>query len=211
MKNLIFMFLTLATFFGCEDEEASNNTPELNLVGNWNVNLEIYDSSSECTGTPDQSISGTVVFTETTITTSMNYMGYSYNANFDYTLNSSNSEINMILDNSSQTFTNCFSGDDTYGPCSTCGFYDSEENAQGAYDCISCPEGYEIDVYFDDCTGYCVADGTAENPISSSDCLSPNEPYIGSMELNESSATFEMVMGEGEDSYCEKWNLTRID
>ena len=69
----------------------------------------------------------------------------------------------------------------------------------------------EIDVYFDDCTGYCVADGTAENPISSSDCLSPNEPYIGSIELNESSATFEMVMGEGEDSYCEKWNLTRID
>ena len=69
----------------------------------------------------------------------------------------------------------------------------------------------QIDVYFDDCTGYCVADGTAENPISSSDCLSPNEPYIGSMELNESSATFEMVMGEGGDSYCEKWNLTRID
>ena len=218
MKNLIFMFLTLATFFGCEDEEASNNIPELNLVGNWNVNLEIYDSSSECTGTPDQSISGTVVFTETTINTSMNYMGYSYNANFDYTLNSSNSEINMILDNSFQTFTNCFSGDDTYGPCSTCGFYDSEENAQGAYDCISCPEGYEIDVYFDDCTGYCVADGTAENPISSSECLSPNEPYIGSMELNESSATFEMVFdfgdndpGIGEDAYCEKWNLTRID
>ena len=97
MKNLIFMFLTLATFFGCEDEEASNNTPELNLVGNWNVNLEIYDSSSECTGTPDQSISGTVVFTETTINTSMNYMGYSYNANFDYTLNSSNSEIRFIF------------------------------------------------------------------------------------------------------------------
>ena len=141
----------------------------------------------------------------------MNYMGYSYNANFDYTLNSSNNEISKSLDNSSQTFTNCFSGNDTYGPCSTCGFYDSEEDAQGDYDCITCPEGYEIDVYFDDCTGYCVPIGTAQNPISSSGCVSPNEPQVGSLELEESSATIEMLMGEGDDSYCERWNLTRSD
>ena len=211
MKNLIFILLIFTVFFGCEDDEASNDTPELNLVGNWNVNLEIFEGSSGCSGAPDQSLSGTLVFTETTITTSMNYMGYSYNANFDYTLNSSNNEISMLLDNSSQTFTNCFSGNDTYGPCSTCGFYDSEEDAQGDYDCITCPEGYEIDVYFDDCTGYCVPNGTAQNPISSSGCVSPNEPQVGSLELEESSATIEMLMGEGNDSYCERWNLTRSD
>ncbi len=45
----------------------------------------------------------------------MSYIGYSYNANFDYTLNSSNDEINMSVDNSLQTFKNCFSGKDTYG------------------------------------------------------------------------------------------------
>ena len=211
MRNLIFMFLILTVFFRCENQEASNDTSELNLVGNWNVNLEIFESNSGCNGTPVESLYGTLVFTETTITTIMSYMGYSYNANFDYTLNSSNNEISMSVDNSLQTFTNCFSGNDTYGACSTCGFYDSEEDAQGDYDCITCPEGYEIDVFFDDCTGYCVPNGTAQNPISSSDCVSPNEPQVGSLELDESSATIEIMMGEGDDSYCERWNLTRAD
>ena len=211
MKNLIFMILTFTVFFGCEDDEVSNDIPELNLVGNWNVNLEIFEGSSGCSGTPYQSLSGTLVFTETTITTSMNYMGYSFNANFDYTLNSSNNEISMSLDNSSQTFTDCFSGNDTYGPCSTCGFYDSEEDAQGDYDCITCPEGYEIDVYFDDCTGYCVPNGTAKKTISSSGCVSPNDPQVGSLELQESSARIDMLMGDGDESYCEMLNLTRSD
>ena len=211
MRNLIFMSLILTVFFGCEDEEASNDTSNLSLVGNWNINLEIFEGSSGCNGSPNQSLSGTLVFTEATITTSMNYMGYSYNANFDYTLNSSNNEISMSVDNSLQTFTNCFSGNDTYGTCSTCGFYDSEEDAQGDYDCITCPEGYEIDVFFDDCTGYCVPNGTAKNPISSSDCVSPNEPQVGTLELDESSATIEIIMGEGDDSYCERWNLSRAD
>jgi len=85
MRNIIFMFLILTVFFGCEDEEASNDTSDLSLVGNWNVNLEIFEGSSGCNGTPDESLSGTLVFTETTITTSMSYMGYSYNPNFDYT------------------------------------------------------------------------------------------------------------------------------
>ena len=211
MRNLIFMFLILTFFFGCENEEASNDTSDLNLVGNWNINLEIFEGSSECSGSPDESLSGTVVFTETTITTSINYMGYSYDANFNYTLNSSNNEISMGVDNSLQTYTNCFSGNDTYGACSTCGFYDSEEDAQGAYDCITCPEGYEIDVYFDDCTGYCVPNGTAQNPISSSGCVPPSEPQVGSLELDGDSATIEIVIGEGDDSICEMWNLTRAD
>ena len=135
MKNLTFMFLILATFFGCEDEEASK---ELNLVGNWNVNIQIYIASTECSGTPEVFRSGTVVFTDTTLIISLNSYGDIYDINFDYTLNSSNSEITMML------------GDDS---------------------------------------------------------------FIGSMELNESSATFEMVIdfGEDEDAYCEKWNLTRID
>ena len=41
MRNLIFRFLTLIVFFGCEDEEASNVTSDLSLVGNYDVNLEI--------------------------------------------------------------------------------------------------------------------------------------------------------------------------
>ena len=99
----------------------------------------------------------------------------------------------MSVDNSLQTFTNCFSGNDFMDACSTCGFYDSEEDAQGDYDCITCPEGYEIDVFFDDCTGI---KKWAQNPISSSDCVSPNEPQVGSLELDESSATIEIMMGE---------------
>ena len=135
MKNLIFMFLTLATFFGCEDKEASK---ELNLVGNWNVNIEIYIASTECSGTPEVFRSGTVVFTDTTLIISLNSYGDIYDINFDYTLNSSNSEITMML------------GDDS---------------------------------------------------------------FIGGMELNENSATFDMVIDfdDDENAYCEKWNLTRID
>ena len=63
MRNLIFRFLTLIVFFGCEDEEASNVTSDLSLVGNWDVNLEIFEGSSGCNGTPDESLSGTLVFT----------------------------------------------------------------------------------------------------------------------------------------------------
>ena len=135
MKNLIFMFLILATFFGCEDEEASK---EINLVGNWNVNIEIYIASTECSGTPEVFRSGSVVFTDTTLIISLNSYGDIYDINFDYTLNSSNSEITMML------------GDDS---------------------------------------------------------------FIGSMELNENSATFDMVIDfdDDENAYCEKWNLTRID
>ena len=135
MKNLIFMFLILATFFGCEDKEASK---ELNLVGNWNVNIEIYIASTECSGTPEVFRSGTVVFTDTTLIISLNSYGDIYDINFDYTLNSSNSEITMML------------GDDS---------------------------------------------------------------FIGSMELNENSATFDMVIDfdDDENAYCEKWNLTRVD
>ena len=58
--------------------------------------------------------------------------------------------------------------------------------------------------FFDDCTGYCVPSGTAQNPISSSDCVSPNEPQVGSLELDESSATIKIIIGEGDDSYCER-------
>jgi len=76
-------------------------------------------------------------------------------------------------DTADGSFTNCFDGDDTYGPCTTCGYYDNEEDAQGAADCITCPSGYEIDVVYDDCTGYCVQAGTATNPLSSSDCTTP--------------------------------------
>ena len=134
--------------FGCENEESLNDSSDLNLISSWNVNLEIFEGSSGFNGTPDESLSGTLVFTENTIIASMIYMGYSYNSNFDDTLNSSSYEISMSVNNSLQTFTSCFSGNDTYGVCSTCGFYDSQEDAQGDYDCITCPERYEIDVFF---------------------------------------------------------------
>ena len=71
------------------------------------------------------------------------------------------------------SYSNCFDGNDTYGGCLTCGYYADEEDAQGANDCITCLTGYEIDVYFTDCTGYCVPEGTAINPISESDCQEP--------------------------------------
>jgi hypothetical protein len=50
------------------------------------------------------------------------------------------------------------------------GYYEDGADAMGAYDCITCPDGMQIDVYFGDCTGYCLPTGTAVEPIATSDC-----------------------------------------
>ena len=111
-----------------------------------------------------------------------------------------NDFIYSLMQNDDGSYSNCFQGDNAYGPCATCGYYDNEEDAQGAYDCITCPPGYEIDVYFPDCTGYCVPIGTAENPISTSDC----EPYIheqdcGTAAVTENSAILQITDGNSDE------------
>ena len=78
-----------------------------------------------------------------------------------------------VLNNTPNAYRNCFSGNSSHGACETCGFYLNESSAQGNYDCITCPDNYGIDVYFDDCTGYCVKKGTETNPISSNSCTAP--------------------------------------
>ena len=78
-----------------------------------------------------------------------------------------------VLNYTPNAYRNCFSGNSSHGACETCGFYLDESNAQGSYDCITCPVNYGIDVYFGDCTGYCMENGTETNPISSSSCTAP--------------------------------------
>ena len=75
-----------------------------------------------------------------------------------------------VLNYTPNAYRNCFSGNSSHGACETCGFYLDESSAQGSYDCITCPVNYGIDVYFGDCTGYCMENGTETNPISSSSC-----------------------------------------
>ena len=67
-------------------------------------------------------------------------------------------------------FDECFEGNEQYAACETCGYYTDVGMSQGAYDCITCPAGYEIDVVFSDCTGHCVIEGTASRPIQQSGC-----------------------------------------
>ena len=70
------------------------------------------------------------------------------------------------------THTNgCFKGDDRHGHCVRCGF--STLATDNANDCVSCDRGYEIDVVYGDCTGYCVPAGTAKHPLIDSDCKMP--------------------------------------
>jgi hypothetical protein len=73
----------------------------------------------------------------------------------------------------SHSFSTCFAGDTTYGACEICGFYANGGDALGNSDCISCQDGYEIDVVYDDCTGYCVPTGTATSPLGTSTCEMP--------------------------------------
>jgi hypothetical protein len=68
-------------------------------------------------------------------------------------------------------FDQCFTAEgETAFSCETCGYYPDVALSQGAFDCITCFEGYEIDVMFDDCTGFCVPEGTAEVSITTSEC-----------------------------------------
>ena len=88
--------------------------------------------------------------------------------------NSPNSDLSScgqtVLNYTPNAYRNCFSGNSSHGACETCGFYSDESSAQGSYDCITCPVNYGIDVYFGDCTGYCMENGTEISPISSSSC-----------------------------------------
>ena len=88
--------------------------------------------------------------------------------------NNENSDLSScgqtVLSKSSYAYRTCFSGNSTHGACETCGFYLNESDAQGSNDCITCPDNYGIDVYFNDCTGYCMENGTETNAISSSSC-----------------------------------------
>jgi len=79
----------------------------------------------------------------------------------------------MVLEEGTPTaFSDCFEGEGSTGwSCETCGYYSDVSLSQAAFDCITCFEGYEIDVVFEDCTGFCVPEGTAEAPISGSECV----------------------------------------
>lgn len=93
----------------------------------------------------------------------------------------------------------CFLGDEDTGACVSCGYYSTASAAQGAYDCITCTEGYEIDVVFDDCTGVCVPVGTAITPISRSDCRTLGE----SVEVVEFGADGQFVANTFQDGQLE--------
>ena len=76
----------------------------------------------------------------------------------------------QALQESNFAYMACFTGNAEYGPCETCGYNPNRAGVQNANDCITCPPGFEIDVYYADCTGYCVPLNTAKKPISSNSC-----------------------------------------
>lgn len=53
-----------------------------------------------------------------------------------------------------------------HSTCGDCGFYDSPSNAD---DCVTCPQGSEIQAVYSDGTGYCnpstTYDGPSEEPV----------------------------------------------
>lgn len=57
------------------------------------------------------------------------------------------------------------------GKCESCGY--GPAPMKGASDCITCEDGYEIDVVYDDCTGYCVPKGKAKKSLIDSKCQMP--------------------------------------
>ena len=85
-----------------------------------------------------------------------------------------------VLAESPHAYQQCFEGGaNHFGACETCGYYEDESKYNGEYDCITCAEGWEIDVVFGDCTGHCVEAGTAVNPIIGSGCEPVSECVLG--------------------------------
>ena len=80
-----------------------------------------------------------------------------------------------VLYESEETYYDCFPGNERYGPCETCGYQDDVRDSQNYFDCITCPAGYEIDVIFRDCTGLCVPEGKAIEPIWQTNCMPTSE------------------------------------
>ncbi|KAH8079152.1 DNA binding protein [Aureococcus anophagefferens] len=58
--------------------------------------------------------------------------------------------------------------------CATCGHYatcgDLEASPAPYADCVTCPDGYEVDVVYEDCSGACVLEGFAVNPAATCVC-----------------------------------------
>ena len=81
-----------------------------------------------------------------------------------------------ILAADDEVYTTCFASERTFGPCLTCGYWKDSDDPGTMEDCVTCPDGYEIDVVFADCSGGCVPTGTAANPLSGSDCTAPSKP-----------------------------------
>jgi len=81
-----------------------------------------------------------------------------------------------ILAADDEAYETCFASEETYGPCLTCGYWEDADDPGSEFDCVTCPDGYEIDVVYPDCSGACVLEGTAATPLSESDCEAPNLP-----------------------------------
>ncbi|KAK3275063.1 hypothetical protein CYMTET_16786 [Cymbomonas tetramitiformis] len=61
--------------------------------------------------------------------------------------------------------------------CASCGYFSSYEvNPKRMSDCVACPPGYEIDVVWGDCTGFCTRQGTALYPLESVEGQQCNVP-----------------------------------
>jgi len=85
-----------------------------------------------------------------------------------------------VLTESPHAYQQCFEGGaNHFGACETCGYYGDESKYNGEYDCITCADGWEIDVVFGDCTGYCVEAGTAVNSVIGSGCEPVSECVLG--------------------------------
>ena len=85
-----------------------------------------------------------------------------------------------VLSESPYAYEQCFEeGPGHFGACETCGYYGDVSYSDGAYDCITCADGWEIDVVFGDCTGYCVEAGTAVNSVIGSGCEPVSECVLG--------------------------------
>jgi hypothetical protein len=85
-----------------------------------------------------------------------------------------------VLSESPEAYEQCFEGGPGhFGACETCGYYYDVSDSDGAYDCITCADGWEIDVVFGDCTGHCVEAGTAVIPVIGSGCEPVSECVLG--------------------------------
>jgi len=126
--------------------------------------FEIDVVFSDCSGMCVTAGTATNPLSTSSCTMPCSQCGWPYHAYVD--------DTTCATECSTSSSSTCYTGGTT-GACHRCGYNADLTQITNDSDCVSCEEGYEIQVVYTDCTGKCVPVGTSNATIAASTCEMP--------------------------------------